>query len=156
MSDPQPTPDGAQGQKSPKETLDPLLAEFYNLRSYGETLRQQLEMTQGILTEFSMSKAALEEIKKRDGKSETLIHIGAGNYIRTQLQDVKTVVVGIGAGVSIEKSVDDAIAEIDQRVRQAQQQMGTLQNQYMQVTGRMQQLQGRIDELYSQAEQGKA
>ena len=149
MSKPAPTP---APTASPKETLDPLLQEFYNLRSYGEAVRQQIDVVQGIITEFMLSKASLEEIKKREGKGETLIHIGAGNYVRAQLQDVKTVVVGIGAGVSIEKGLDDAISEVDQRVKQAQTQMTDLQNQYAQIAAKLDQLQGRIDQLYSQIE----
>ncbi len=137
---------------SPKESLDPLLAEFSNMRAYGDAIRQQLEFVSGIIAEYALSKAALEEVKKREGKGETLIHIGAGNYISVELKGVKTVVVGIGAGVSVEKSIDDAISEIDSRVKAAQEQMGALQNQFSQVSGRMQQLQGQIDQLYGQLE----
>jgi prefoldin alpha subunit len=148
----------AQSQKSPpsssssKEALDPLLVEFSNLRGYCDAMRQQIEFTTGIIAELSLSKAALQEIKSREGKGETLIHIGGGNYIKTQLQDVKTVVVGVGAGVSLEKSLDDAISDIDGRLKLAQEQMTSLQNQYLQIAARMEQLQTKIDQIYSQLE----
>jgi prefoldin alpha subunit len=137
---------------SAKESLDPLLAEFSNLKGYSDVMRQQIEFTTGVLAELSLSKAALQEIKSREGKGETLIHIGGGNYIKTQLQDVKTVVVGVGAGVSIEKTVDEAISEIDGRMKFAQEQITSMQNQYIQVANRMEQLQAKIDEIYSQLE----
>jgi prefoldin alpha subunit len=130
--------------------MDPILAEYTQLRGYAETIRQQLEMASGVLTEFALSKATLDEIKKRGGEGETLIHIGAGNYVRTSLHDVKTVVVGIGAGVSVEKPIDDAMTEIDQRMKSAQEQIMSMQSQYNQVVGKMGQLQGRIDQMYSQ------
>jgi len=133
-----------------KESMDPILAEYSQMRSYAESIRQQLEMASGVLTEFSLSKASLEEIKKREGEGETLIHIGAGNYVRTQLHDVKTVVVGIGAGVSVEKPIDEAVTEIEQRMKNAQEQINSMQNQYSQVIARMGQLQGRLDQMYSQ------
>lgn len=137
---------------SPKETLDPLLAEFSNLRGYSDVMRQQMEFTTGVIAELSLSKAALQEIKSREGKGETLIHIGGGNYIKTQLQDVKTVVVGVGAGVSIEKTLDEALSEIDGRTKFAQEQLTSMQNQYLQVAARMEQLQAKIDQIYSQLE----
>jgi prefoldin alpha subunit len=139
-------------QPSPKESLDPLLVEFSNLRAYGDAIRQQLEFVSGVIAEYSLSRAALEEVKKRGGKGETLIHIGAGNYISAELKGVKTVVVGIGAGVSVEKSIEDAISEIDGRVKAAQEQLIALQNQFVQISARMQSLQGRIDQLYGQME----
>lgn len=139
-------------QNSSKEALDPLLVEFSNLRAYADAIRQQLEFVSGVIAEYALSRAALEEVMKREGKGETLIHIGAGNYISAELKDVKTVVVGIGAGVSVEKSINDAISEIDGRVKAAQEQLVALQNQYVQISTRMQQLQGRIDQLYGQLE----
>jgi prefoldin alpha subunit len=139
-------------QVPPKEALDPLLVEFSNLRAYGDAIRQQLELISSVIAEYSLSRAALEEVRKREGKGEALIHIGAGNYIMAELKGVKTVVVGIGAGVSVEKSIDDAISEIDGRVKEAQERLVTLQNQFVQISTRMQQLQGRIDQLYGQLE----
>lgn len=143
--------------KSPKEELDTMLVEFSNLKAYADVLRQQIEFTTGALAELTLSKASLHEIKTREGKAEALIHIGAGNYIRAHLQDVKTVVVGVGSGVSIEKSIDSALSEVEDRIKRAQTQVSSLQNQYLQVASRLGQLQVRIDQLYSQIEaSGKA
>jgi prefoldin alpha subunit len=139
-------------QQPPKEALDPLLVEFSNMRAYGDAIRQQLEFVSGVIAEYTLSRLALEEVRKRKGKGETLIHIGAGNYISAELKDVKTVVVGIGAGVSVEKSIDDAISEIEGRVKAAQEQLVALQNQFVQISTRMEQLQGKIDQLYGQLE----
>jgi len=152
MSKGGPPPTQPKSPASPKEALDPLLLEFSNLKAYSDVIRQQLEFATGIIAELTLSKAALQEIKSREGKGETLLHIGGGNYIRTQLQDVKTVVVGVGAGVSIEKSLDDAISDIDGRAKLAQEQIASLQNQYLQIAARMEQLQKKIDQLYSQLE----
>ncbi|MBM5805600.1 MAG: prefoldin subunit alpha [Candidatus Verstraetearchaeota archaeon] len=152
MSKGGPLPTPPRSPASPKEALDPLLVEFSNLKAYSDMIRQQLEFATGVIAELALSKVALQEIKSREGKGETLLHIGGGNYIRTQLQDVKTVVVGVGAGVSIEKSLDDAITDIDGRTKLAQNQINSLQNQYLQIATRMEQLQAKIDQLYAQLE----
>lgn len=142
---------------TPKEELDPLLVEFSNLKAYADVLRQQIDFTTGAIAELTLSKASLYEIKNRDGKAEVLIHIGAGNYIRAHLQDVNTVVVGVGSGISVEKTIDNAISDIEERVKRAQAQLSSLQNQYLQVAARLDQLQVRIDQLYTQIEaSGKA
>ncbi|MCX8181661.1 MAG: prefoldin subunit alpha [Candidatus Methanomethyliaceae archaeon] len=151
------TPQRPTKPLTPKEELDALLVEFSNLKAYADVLRQQIEFTTGALAELTLSKASLYEIKNREGKAETLIHIGAGNYIRAHLQDVKTVVVGVGSGISIEKGIDSAISDIEDRIKRAQTQISSLQNQYLQVSARLDQLQVRIDHLYSQIESsGKA
>jgi prefoldin alpha subunit len=136
--------------------MDPLLAEFNNLKGYSDALRQQIEFTASVIAELSMSKGSLEEIKAREGKGETLVHIGAGNYIRVQLDGVSTVVMGIGAGVSVEKTIADALTEVESRLKMAQQNSTSLQQQYYQVSAKMDQLQGQIEELYQQLEPGQA
>ncbi|MGA2574368.1 MAG: prefoldin subunit alpha [Candidatus Methanomethylicaceae archaeon] len=151
-----PAPPAPLSAPSARESMDPLLAEFNNLKGYSDALRQQIEFTASVIAELSMSKGSLEEIKAREGKGETLVHIGAGNYIRVQLDGVSTVVMGIGAGVSVEKTIADALTEVESRLKMAQQNSTSLQQQYYQVSAKMDQLQGQIEELYQQLEPGQA
>jgi len=137
---------------APKEELDALLQEFSNMNAYGDAIRQQLELASNIIGDMLLSKASLTEIKSRGGNGETLIHIGAGNYIKAQLKEVNSVIIGIGSGVSVEKSLDDAISNINSRIKQGQEQATALQNNYVQISARLGQLQSRIDQLYAQLE----
>jgi prefoldin alpha subunit len=137
---------------APKEELDALLQEFSNMKAYGDAIRQQLELASNIIGDMLLSKASLTEIKSRSGNGETLIHIGAGNYIKAQLKDVNSVIIGIGSGVSVERNLDDAISNIDSRIKQGQEQATVLQNNYVQISARLGQLQSRIDQLYAQLE----
>ncbi len=137
---------------APDDELNVLMQEFTQLKNYGDAMRQQAEFTTNVIAELVLSRNSLEEISKRGGKGETLIHIGAGNYVKAELKGVKSVVVGIGANVSIEKNLESAIAEVEARLKQAQEQAMTVQNQHAQIAARMQQLQARIDQLYAQIE----
>jgi len=137
---------------APNDELNALLQDFTQLKSYGEAMRQQIEFTTNVIAELVLSRNCLEEISKRGGNGETLVHIGAGNYVRAEIRDVKSVVVGIGADVSVEKSLESALADVESRLKQGQEQALALQNQYNQVTAKLQQLQARIDQLYGQIE----
>ncbi len=137
---------------APNEELNALLQEFSQLKGYGDAMRQQAEFTTNVIAELVLSRNSLQEISKRGGNGETLIHIGAGNYIRAELKGVNSVVVGIGANVSVEKSLESALTEVESRLKQGQEQAVVIQNQYSQVAARLQQLQARIDQLYAQLE----
>jgi len=151
-SSPVPAPAAGPKDRGAQRDLESLMQEYTNYRGYADAVRQQIDVLSGAVTELALSKAAIEEVRSRGGKGETLIHIGAGNYIRVQLQDVKTVIAGVGAGVLIEKTLDDAISEIESRSKRAQEQIAAAQNQLLQVTSRMDELQGRIDQLYMQSQ----
>ncbi|MBC7127451.1 MAG: prefoldin subunit alpha [Candidatus Methanosuratus sp.] len=139
-------------QPSQKEVLDELLLEFSNLKAYADAIRQQIELTTNILAELVLSKSSLEEIKARGGNGEVLIHVGAGNHIRVQLNSVQSVIVGVGAGYSVEKDISDAIAEMESRIKQAQEQSAKLQDQYSKVSQRLVQIQDQVDSIYAKLE----
>lgn len=137
---------------SQREVLDELLLEFSNLKAYADAIRQQIELTTNILAELVLSKSSLEEINARGGNGEVLVHVGAGNHIRVQLNSVQSVIVGVGAGYSVEKSISDAIAEMESRIKQAQEQSVKLQDQYSKVSQRLVQVQEQVDSLYAKLE----
>jgi len=139
-------------QPSQKEVLDELLLEFSNLKAYADAVRQQIELTTNILAELVLSKSSLEEIRERGGNGEVLIHVGAGNHIRVQLNSVQSVIVGIGAGFSIEKGISEAISEMESRIKQAQEQSVRLQDQYSKVSQRLAQVQEQVDRIYAKLE----
>jgi len=139
-------------QPSQKEVLDELLLEFSNLKAYADAVHQQIELTTNILAELVLSKSSLEEIKERGGNGEVLIHVGAGNHIRVQLNSVQSVIVGIGAGYSIEKGISEAIAEMESRIKQAQEQSVKLQDQYSKISQRLAQVQEQVDSIYEKFE----
>lgn len=138
--------------KPSREELEALILEYSNLKAYADVIKQQIEFSTSAIIELTMSKNSLNEIKIVGGNAEALIPIGAGNYIRAYLKDVDTVIANIGAGVAIEKKIDEAMADIEDKIKKIQSQISTLQNQYAQVTIRLSQLQARINELYPQVE----
>lgn len=137
---------------SQKEVLDNLLLEFSKLKAYADAIRQQIELTANILTELALSKSSLEEIRARNGEGEVLVHVGAGNYIRVQIESLKNVIVGVGAGFSVEKSISDAIGEMETKIKQGQEQSLRLQDQYGKVSQRLALLQEQIDSIYAKVE----
>lgn len=138
--------------KPSKEELEALILEYSNLKAYADVIKQQIEFSTSAIVELTMSKNSLNEIKTAGGNAETLIPIGAGNYVRAFLKDVNTVIVNVGAGVAIEKKIDEAMADIEDKIKKIQAQISALQNQYAQVVTRLSQLQARINELYPQVE----
>jgi len=101
-----------------KEDINALVLELSNLQSYAEVLRQQMELSTTAIMELTISKSSLEEIKRRGGNAEILIPIGAGNFIRASIKDVNSVIVNIGANVSIEKGIEIAISDIEEKINE--------------------------------------
>lgn len=134
--------------------------EVQTLRSYAaeysqqfELLSQQLRFIESARAESLASIEALETLAAADGEISTLLSLGGGVSVRATVADTKKMLVGIGAGVTVEKSTEEAVSflrdritEMDASGKRLSESLGKLQSQMAAVEQRMQ-------EIYSSAQQ---
>ena len=132
-----------------EELLRNLTAEYTLLRSFIESAQRQIELLSNALAEISLTKATLEELKKCEGEKDILLHIGSGTYVNATVKDVSRVIFGIGAGYSVDKSLDDALKKLEERGNALQQQLSQSQAQLSQALARLETIQGQISSLYA-------
>lgn len=80
--------------------------EFSMLEEENKRLEQQLQLTEQQMLSFQMLKSHLEEVSKHKG--EFLASIGSGVFMKSELLDNKNVLINVGSGVVIEKTVEGA------------------------------------------------
>lgn len=134
--------------------------EVQTLRSYAaeysqqfELLSQQLRFIESARAESLASIEALETLAAADGEVSTLLSLGGGVSVRATVPDTKKMLVGIGAGVTVEKSTEEAVSflrdritEMDASGKRLSESLGKLQSQMAAVEQRMQ-------EIYASAQQ---
>jgi len=136
-------------QNKDEETLRNLTAEYTLLRSLVDSIQRQIELLSNALAEISLTKATLEELKKCEGEKDILLHIGSGTYIGAKIKDTSKVIFGIGAGYSVDKSLDEALKKLEERSGKLQQQLSQSQMQLSQALARLEAVQGQISSLYA-------
>jgi prefoldin alpha subunit len=66
-----------------------------------------VETVKATISDLNIASETLETIKdKKD--TETLVPIGAGSFIITEIKNTDEVIVGLGAGVAVKKKIDSA------------------------------------------------
>ena len=76
-------------------------------KSQADLLQQQVEAIQASLTEVEILESTLEDIK--DKKSlETMVPVGAGSFMNAEIKKTDEIIMSVGAGVAIKKSVEEA------------------------------------------------
>ncbi len=75
------------------------------------------------------------------------VPIGGGSYIRAKLESAEKVIVGMGAGVSVEKSLSEAKETVGNRIAQLEKTRRSLQQQLTQVAQKMEEDQARFQDL---------
>ena len=108
-----------------KQRLESLVNELNAYQQQAEVLQQQIETLNTTITELSVAMDTLETIKGEDNK-ETLVPIGAGSFLITELKNTEEVIIGLGAGVAVKKKIDDAkvtIAEQRTEIEELREKM---------------------------------
>ena len=76
-----------------------------------------------------------------------LVPVGGGSFIKAKVATAETIVVGMGAGVSVEKPRGEAAKIVENRASKLEKSRETLQNQLNQVLERMNSGRQQLDEV---------
>ncbi len=139
-----------------EEELRKLSVEMRILEQTAETLQSRINMVNAAITDLTYASKTLEGLEKEKEKSELLIPIGGSSYIRAKLENPDKVIVGMGAGVSVEKTMQEAKEILKKRMDDLEKARASLQQQFSQVATRMNQDKERFDVLANELRKGKA
>ncbi|MBS3056650.1 MAG: prefoldin subunit alpha [Candidatus Aenigmarchaeota archaeon] len=92
--------------------------QFQLLKQQMETLIQEKQDIDKKIEELQISMYALEELSKQKSGVESWSPIGSNAFVQGQINNVKEVVIGIGAGVFVKKDLNDAKKIIHSRLEQ--------------------------------------
>jgi prefoldin alpha subunit len=119
------------------EEIRRMLVELRLLEGSARTLESRLAVVDTALSEIVIASSTLEGIKNKPKGTEALIPVGAGSFIRVELADSEKIVMGVGAGVSLEKSVNDSIESLKDRQDDLEKLRASLQQQLSQIASRI-------------------
>jgi prefoldin alpha subunit len=139
-----------------EEELNRLSVEMRFLEQTAETLQQRIGMINAAITDLTYANMTLEGIEKEKDDSELLVPIGSSSYIKVKLATADTVIVGMGAGVSVEKTLPEAKAIVKERLEELKKTMTSAQQQYAQVIQRINSGRNQLQNLLTRVRQGKA
>jgi prefoldin alpha subunit len=125
------------------------------LEQTAEALQQRISMVNAAITDITYANATLDGIEKEKENAEMLVPIGGSSYVKVKLADANKIIVGMGSGVSIEKSLPDAKATLKERLDELEKTMTSAQQQFSQIAERINTGRGRLESLLSDARQGK-
>lgn len=110
------------------------------LQEQAKILASNIEMLSLYLQELATSKVTLEGIQILKKGDEILVPIGASSFFRARIDDTEKVIVGVGAKVSVDRTTEEAIKSLEERISSAQSRIRENDEQYRAVTARLEEL----------------
>jgi prefoldin alpha subunit len=132
---------------SEEELVRQLASEMRILEGSVNALQSRLEFVRAAIGEVTMAHSTIEGLKKTENGDTTLVPVGGGTYVMMKIADSKKLIMGIGAGVAMEKDVDVSIEELKGRLQELEKARTAVQQQLEQTLGRYQQDRDAVEEL---------
>jgi prefoldin alpha subunit len=140
---------------SDQETFRRLAVGLRILEGTAETLQARLNLVNAALTELNVATMTLEGLEKESPDAPLFVPIGGGSFIKAKVESVEKVIVGAGAGVSVERSMAEAKETVQSRIGDLEKTRTALQQQLVQVVDRIQQDRDTLQDLSARLGQGE-
>jgi len=124
--------------QSKEDQLRQILYQLQLMEGSVQTLQQRLDVLNSASADLAMSKNSLTELKELKGDSPILIPVGGGAFIHAKSADLSKVIIGIGADVSVEMSLDKTLETVSSRLTEVEKAQISVQEQLSQILNQMQ------------------
>ena len=132
---------------SDEEIFRRLLTELRLLEGTADALQNRTNLINAAMTELAFASMTIEGLDMEKKGTPLLVPIGGGSFIKAEVATTETMVVGMGAGVSVEKSRDEAKQIVQKRIAELERSKNTLQQQLGQVVEQMHLKRQQLDEV---------
>ena len=130
-----------------EDQLRRLVVELRLMQGSAEVLQQRLDLLSTAQTDLRVADSSLKALKDIEDGTNILVPMGGGAFIDAKLGDLSKVIVGIGAGASLEMDQEAALEDVSNRLSEVEKAAQSVQQQLEQILIQMQVHQDGISRL---------
>lgn len=130
-----------------EEQLRRLVVELRMMQGSAEILQQRLELLRTALADLRVAESSLKALKEIEEGTPILVPMGGGAFVNAKLGDLSSVIVGVGADVSVGMDIDGALDDVSSRLAEVEKAGQSVQQQLEQILGQIQVHQDGISRL---------
>ncbi|RMD58322.1 prefoldin subunit alpha [Candidatus Woesearchaeota archaeon] len=112
-------------------------------------VQKQIEALGSQAGEMDVVAKALDEFKKVEAGSELFVTLTPGVFVRARIEDTGSVLLNVGGGAVVKKSVEDGKNIIVEQSKELRNLQKELSDQLEKLAERAQSVQGELQELVS-------
>lgn len=120
--------------------------QFQLLQASIEEIKKRLQVVLKSLEELEISKRSLQDIRSLK-KTDAMIPIGSGNFVKGRVNDVEKVMMDIGSGIFVEKSLNQALELTEERIEEVKKVLTNLTAQEQMMQNELAKLQPEIQKM---------
>jgi prefoldin alpha subunit len=137
--------------KEEEITRNLTLIEYYKQQL--ESIDMQLQYMQTTLADYQRAKITIEQLHDATENSDLLIPVGGGTFVNASLKNTSNVLIGVGAGIVVEKTIDEAVIKLDERIIRIQENLEKMLGLGQKVQSDAQELSHKTQHMMEEAQQ---
>lgn len=122
------------------EEFQQKLYQYQLLEAQSEALEEELEKIVEEIRELENSKQTLKELQDLKEKSEIALPLGSGSFAFGSLNNVKEVLINLGANVVVKKPIEEAVEVLEGRKEEIKDVRKTIKENMKRVNQNLQNL----------------
>ena len=134
-------------QPSIDDQMRQILVEIRFLENSARVLQSRLDLITGALSETLTAISTLEGTRGKSVDTETLLPIGSGSFVKAKLADAQNIVIGVGAGVCIEKPLEDSMKDLRLRSSELEKARVSVTQQLSQVLNQAEDYRAHLSDM---------
>ncbi|MFP3951211.1 MAG: prefoldin subunit alpha [Candidatus Bathyarchaeia archaeon] len=133
--------------QSKEDQLRRTIMELRMMENTAETYQERAQLLSNVRNNLRMAKKSLNDLKDVESETPILVPVGGDTFVNAQLGDIEKVIVNVGADVSVEMELENAISDIDERLKEIEEGYEAVQTQLSQILYQMQAHEERANRL---------
>ena len=142
-------------KKSKQQELQEIVIEVENYKRRMEGMSRQSQAINDMIIELNSTIDALGGLSENKPGTAILVPIGSNSFARAELKDNERVIVGIGANISVEKTIADAKKSLETRIEEMKDTMEKIQKSAVEVNNRLLELNSEYERLIREMQEGR-
>ncbi|HYX72207.1 MAG TPA: prefoldin subunit alpha [Nitrososphaera sp.] len=135
-----------------EQRINELVQQSRILEAYMNDVMTRQVTVSKLMEEAHMASNTIQNITS-ESDVESLMPIGIGVYVKTNVPPIKKLLINLDAGVAIEKNREDALNYVETRIKEYEVAARQLEAQRQEIATRINQLQSQINQMIQAAQQ---
>ncbi len=138
--------------KLTQQQMQDLAIRHQQFQYQAEAISQQMNMLKITIKDVETALTTITSLKDVPAGKETLVPIGFGSFVNATITNPDKVVIGIGAGVSVEKKTDEAKVFLEKRKEELTKYFEQMNNALAKLSQELQNIE-KMAQRFQQSQQ---
>lgn len=130
-----------------KEEIERKILQAQILQANLQIIHDREQALSQRLQELSAARQAIEELESVKDGSMVMMPLGSGNFVSGKISDTGKILVGVGGGIAVKKSPEEALKILDKRIAETDSVLRELEKQYTQIETEIHRLQSEMQKI---------